>query len=205
MKLFLVCGPWSSGTTAVSGVLNFLEIKSIPPFFRTNDEKTKNTYESILFRNILLDLASEKELKKIKDKNYIESKLNNLKVLINEHDLFVKDSEKILFLKHPLACLFILELASIFDIHLIYVLRPMRNIEKTRIRRKWKPEFGLKGAQIIYSHMFNILINHNLPTLMIKYDNLLKNPSSVIKQLIKFTSSSPSEKSIQQAIDYIKK
>ena len=204
MKLILVCGPWSSGTTAVSGVINFLGVKSIAPFFTTNDNKTKNTYESKLFRKLMLSLASEKEIKRIKDKKYIDEAIKEFKINIKNLAIFPENEEKILFLKHPLASLFVKELASNFEVYLIYVLRPMKDIEKTRVRRNWSSEVGVKGAQVIYSNMFNTLINENFPTLMIKYKNLIQNPLAVIKQIVKFTSINPSDDQIKQASAFIK-
>jgi hypothetical protein len=45
MKLILVTGPWSSGTTAVAGMLHEMGLNGIAPFFQTNDERTKNSFE----------------------------------------------------------------------------------------------------------------------------------------------------------------
>ena len=62
MKLLLVCGPFGSGTTAVAGGLAHLVAIGFGPYFRPADERTRNSHELVVFRDVLLIVAAEETL-----------------------------------------------------------------------------------------------------------------------------------------------
>ena len=62
MKTIFVCGPWGSGTSAVAGLMANLGCLSVGPFFESSDPKTTVTFESIAFRKLILQVASEKDV-----------------------------------------------------------------------------------------------------------------------------------------------
>jgi len=207
MKLILVCGPWSSGTTAVSGMLEKLGVVGVPPYFRTNDERTKNSYESTLFRDYVDKLVSDKTLTVTAKPEEILSQVQLLKEELIEKYLDQENLNKEItfFLKYPLSAFLINELTSQFNTKLIYVLRPFSSIEKTRMRRSWTKQFGQEGAQAIYSRMFSVMINRIHPTMIIRYDEMIKNPVVVAKRLSEFAGVSSNEEQVNNAINFIRK
>jgi hypothetical protein len=205
MKLILVCGPWSSGTSAVAGVLEQFGVNGIEPFFRTNDERTKNSFESIAFREVIEQLASEQTLELKVDRQ------TALKVLQEFHDKLQagavasgKESEPI-FLKYPLAALLIPQIAKVFETRLIYVLRPLRDIEATRERRGWPPNLGAVGAQLLYSKMFQVLVDRSIPTLIVRYPELLATRRRHAQQLAAFCGIPADKNQLDAAAESIRK
>jgi hypothetical protein len=52
------------------------------------------------------------------------------------------------FLKHPLAALIIPQICAAFETRLIYLVRPVRDVELSRRRRKWGAQYGANAATI---------------------------------------------------------
>lgn len=181
-NLVLVCGPWSSGTSVVAQMLNELGVTGIQPYFRTNDERTKNSYESIAFRNAMLQIASQDDLKmKVTRKEAFEI-LKDFRDRIAEK-MGTEDTQTNIFLKYPLSALVIPEICQLFRTKMIYVLRPLKDIENTKARRGWGDSLGAKGAKVIYSYMFDAMVNFPFPTTTIRYPHLLSHPESHAKIL----------------------
>jgi len=91
-----------------------------------------------------------------------------------------------LFLKYPPSALLIPEICQVFDTRLVYVLRPMQAIEATCERRSWAAQFGAAGAQVLYSLMFQALIDREFPTHLVRYPELLRDPAAHAGQLARF-------------------
>ena len=51
---------------------------------------------------------------------------------------------KPIFLKFPLSALVIPQICEVFDTKLVYVMRPLEDIERTRLRRNWLPYLAQK-------------------------------------------------------------
>jgi protein O-GlcNAc transferase len=206
VKLLLVCGPWGSGTTAVAGLLHRLGAAGLEPYFQTRDERTQNSYESTAFRDVMLTLSSEEtltlnngadlridaELLKFRDQPLVQELAGDVR------------SRRPIFLKHGLSALFLPRICKIFDTRLIYVVRPIADIEATRLRRDWGPEFGAKGAEIIYSHMFRTFVEHAFPTTIIRFTELLASPHQYARNLSEFAGLDNTERTIQHAATFIK-
>jgi hypothetical protein len=206
MKLVFVCGPWSSGTTAVSGMLDALGLDGCGPFFRTNDQRTQNSFESQAFRTVVDTILSEQTLQQnITAEAALTALVNFREALRLKRSSTDSTAAVQIFLKYPLASLLIPLVCKVFDARLIYVLRPLREIEVTRMRRKWAPNFGEKGAQLIYGRMFNILLNHPYPTLVVRYPELLETPLEHARLLADFTGmDQPSQERMQAAATFIR-
>jgi hypothetical protein len=202
IKLLLVCGSWSSGTTAVSGMLHAMEIPSVPPYFTTRDERTKVTYESILFRDTLRALINEEGLKVTADRKKIMEALQIFKLKLEEHFKDHQEETVQLFMKDPLAAFILPEICSAFQTQLIYVLRPLKDIEQTRKRRMWFYHLGEKGATVIYSKLFSVMLNYSIPTLIIKYPELIKMPKIIAGALAKFCNIKDAAK-IESAASFV--
>ena len=201
-RLVLICGPWSSGTSAVAGMFDAAGLNGLPPYFRTNDERTKNSFESIAFRKVIDLLASETDLSlKLRFEDRCKKLVEYAQELLSKYP--DADKKTILFLKYPLSALTIRELSRAFNLRLIYVLRPMRDIESTRVRREWPEMYGAKGATIIFSRMFDAMINMNIPTFVIKYNQLVSAPERFTKGMFQFVGIELSEEQLAKASKFV--
>lgn len=199
-KLIMVCGAWGGGTTAVAELLDSLGLNTDGKCLTTTDAKTKNSFESLRFRQIIQEILSEETLNYIVDRKSAIALLEKYRDKIVKSEFYKKNPEQPFYLKYPLSSLLIAEIAQVFDVRFIYVVRKFKDIEQTRERRGWSKQLGLQGAKKIYGYMFNILINTNLPVFLIKYDELLRSPALFVRQLsliagIKLTEEEIAEKS----------
>jgi protein O-GlcNAc transferase len=205
VKLLLVCGPWGSGTTAVAGLLHHLGIAGLEPYFPTRDERTSNSYESVAFRDLILRLADEDTLSVRNGADpLIDLELGKFRdrLVTGELSAKIKAGDPI-FLKHPLSALFLPRIAKMFDARLIYVIRPIAEIETTRLRRDWGPTFGAKGAEIIYAHMFRSVVEQAPPTIMVQYNELVAAPERHARMLSDFAGLRSSESAIRNAASFV--
>lgn len=205
MKLILVCGPWSSGTTAVAGMLDQLGLNGIAPFFGTNDERTKNSFESVAFREVISQLASEQTLDLKVDRPTAVKVLQEFRDRLEAAEGTDKNSEVPIFLKYPLSALLIPQIAKVFDTRLIYVLRPLKGIEATRVRRGWSANLGAVGAQVLYSKMFQVLVDRSIPTMIVRYPELLATRRRHAQQIASFCGLAPDKEQIDAAVQSVRK
>lgn len=187
MKLILICGPWSSGTSAISGMLHALGLDGVGPYHKTNDPQTPTSMESLAFRRAVQSVASEDTLERTKSSKDILERLNGFKTELEAHRAErALPSDSPLFLKYPLSALLLPEMAKLFDIRLIYVIRPLLDIESTRARRGWKANLGAKGATVIYSSMFQFMVNNASTTMIVRYSEVLQAPHQHARRLANF-------------------
>jgi hypothetical protein len=187
MKLLLVCGPFGSGTTAVAGLLARLGAIGFGPYYQPADERTPDSHELIAFRDLMLTLASE-ETTSLKPGADVKAALEIFRDRIAKQEFGPYDSSAgiPIFLKHPLAALIIPQICAVFETRLIYLVRPVRDIESSRVRRKWGAQYGAKAAGIIYSQMFGALIDHSFPTTIVRYAELINSPLDHARRLAGF-------------------
>lgn len=206
MKLLLVCGPWSSGTSVVGALLARLGATGFAPYFVTYDQRTDNSYESIAFRDLVQSFASEQTLS-------LKPGIDPIVQLRKFHDRIVNQEfgsynerfDRPIFLKYPLAALVIPQIGEVFDTRPIYVLRPLRDIEATRRRRGWAEQYGAKGAELVYSRMFTALVNHGYPTHILRYPELLGSPFEHVRSLAHFAGLPHHSDLVQEASALIHK
>jgi hypothetical protein len=206
LKLILVSGGWSSGTTAVAGVLANVGLTGFGPYYITNDERTPNSFEFVPFRELVQSFASEPKVKvteKSTQRINHEISLFRERVLNQEFGPFDPLSSPPFFLKYPLSALLISELKAHFDIRLIVVTRPLRAIEETRLRRGWPSYLGAKGAGVIYSHLFDAILEYGLPAHFVHYPHLLRDPEPFIRSIIDFCGYAPGEARLHDAVRFI--
>jgi hypothetical protein len=206
MKLLLVCGPWSSGTSAVAGVLEKLGATGFGPYLKTNDERTSNSYELIAFRKLVLGFASEESLS-VKPGIDVRAQLRIFRdrILNQEFGSYDEKSGPPIFLKYPLSALVIPQICDVFDTRLVYVVRSVQEIEATRRRRCWPEQFGAKGAELIYTCMFTALVNYSFPTLILRYHELIASPVEHVRKLVDFSGLISSGDLVQEASEFIRK
>ena len=201
-KFIIILGSWGSGTTALARVLSALNVNFCPPFFQTNDIRTKNSFESTRFRAVI-----EKSLKE-NDPNLFQCPTPNL---IKDLDAFrqeIINSEKesdIIGLKMPLASLCVKELNQVFKPHFLVVHRPLDQIETSRKRRGWPAIYGSQGAKYIYHQLFFSLIDEHVSFLNIAYNQILNNTESEIYRIASFCNIKIDSHLIEEASKEIRK
>ena len=183
MNLILVCGPWSSGTSVVSGMLEQLGARGLPPYFLTDDPRTPNSFESEAFRQLIGELVDESTLRMRVDWATAQARLGDFRARLETE---LAGSAAPLFLKYPLSAMLLHEICQVFSTRLVYVLRPLAEIEATRQRRDWPMQCGAAGARAIYPSMFEMLIDQQLPTLIVRYFELLAEPARHAARLAEF-------------------
>lgn len=202
MKLVLVCGPWSSGTSAVAGMLDALGLDGVGPYFHTNDARTKNSFESQAFRQVVDSVASEAALRLTVEPKAAVAALTRFREQLAARPDAAQG--RTLFLKYPLSALLIPQICRVFDTRLVYVLRPLKDIEATRVRRNWGEHLGRKGAQVLYSRMFEVLLDLPFPTMIVRYPELLRAPLPHARQLAAFCGVAPDEQRIAAAAAFVR-
>jgi len=205
MKLLLVCGPFGSGTTAVAGLLARLGAIGFGPYYEPADALTPDSHELVAFRDLILTLASEQTTTLLPEVD-IKTALDGFRDRIGNQELGPYDDNAAIpiFLKHPLAALIIPQICAAFATRLIYLVRPVRDIELSRRRRKWGAQYGAKAAGIIYSHMFNALINHSFPTTIVRYAELINSPMEHTRKLAAFAGLKSNPDVMREAAAFVR-
>ncbi len=206
-RLLLVTGPWSSGTSAVAGMLDALGVNGLGPYFNTNDVRTPVSFESIAFRNTVLALASENDLQITASRDQALAALRALRqrVIDGEFGPYDAKNPAPIFLKLPLSALLLSMICQVFDAQLLYVLRPMKDIEATRVRRNWPEHFGAKGAQIIYAQMFKTLVNRRYPTQLLRYPELVSRPRQHARLLARIAGIEVTPEQLEKAASFVRR
>jgi hypothetical protein len=188
--LVLVCGPWSSGTSAVAGMLAHAGVFAPGPYMKVNDPMTPETVEMSAFRDLLLELADEPELSRRVDSPAVLAALTQFRdgpLAAAREAAGIGAGEPVL-LKHALSALFLPELESVFDVKIVGVLRSMTAIEATRVRRRWLEHLGGAGAKVIFSYLFNHLLKGGAPFHLIRFEDLQADPARTLDTLAHFLS-----------------
>ena len=204
-RLVLVCGPWSSGSSAVAGLLANAGLQAPGPYFPVNDPRTAATYEMQAFRRVLNTLASEQTLQRTASP---DQALQALKRFRDEALLPVVrwgEGDAPVMLKHGLAMLFLDELAELFDVRLVGVLRPLQAIEATRLRRGWHAGLGQRGAQVLYQGLFAHMVDTATPFHLLRYPDLLSGPDTELDKLMDFCGWTPSAAQRTAALGFVRR
>ena len=207
MKLILVSGPWSSGTTAVAGALHFLGYTGFGPYVTLKDERTPLSYELGPFRELVLSLASE-EIVAITapSEALVRDKITRFKrmILAERFGAYDEASSPPIFLKYPLSALLIPWLAEQFELRLLVVARPMHDIEHTQHRRGWPACYGAAGAKKLYSSIFTAILENGLPSQIVQYPLLLSDPDPQLRAMAEFCGYVPDERAFERAEHFIR-
>lgn len=205
LKLLLVCGPFGSGTTVVAGLLNRLGGAGLVPTWRVNDLRTGDTHEAVPFRDLVLKLTSEQTLGLLPGaKEIAETELIGFRERVRNEEFGPYDPQRPLFLKHPMSAFLIEPLCKVFDTRLIYVIRPFKDIEATRERRRWPVQYGSKGAERIYSELFRLLVVGEFPTLIVRYRELLADALAQAQSLATFSGLTSDAETVEKAAAFIR-
>ncbi|MEN9316993.1 MAG: hypothetical protein RIS35_3386 [Pseudomonadota bacterium] len=206
-KLVLVCGPWSSGTSAMAGFLAKAGLFAPGPYFRVNDPRTPETYEMLAFREVMLRLGSEQALKPLVDRKTVIAMLEEfargpLAAALRQAG---HPPTTPVLLKHGLPAMFLREFAEVFDLRVIGVLRPLKAIEATRKRRKWQASFGRAGAITIYTKLMQHLVDSATPFRLVRYSDLMERPAEVLEELESFCGLTVDAEARDSALAFVRR
>jgi len=207
IKLILVCGPWGSGTTAVAGMLAALGARGFGPYYLTFDPRTPNSYEFNPFRETVLRHACERTVTlKPTGARARRSDLRALHRRIEREEFGSYDVRGTVpvFFKYPLSALMIPDICEAFDTRLIYVVRPLEEIEQTRRRRGWGMQFGRAGAEILYAAMHRAAEAQSTPVLEIDFRRLVASRGEQANELAQFAGLTPTAQSLKEAVQFVR-
>lgn len=173
-KVVVVLGAWSSGTSAVAGVIAHLGADSHPPFMRVADPSTPRSFESSALREILVDAFDHENLTR--------------RALPPDAVARMQDwagTAPLSVAKMPMLCFFLPEIRIAWEPLFVVVRRAMEEIEATRLRRGWPAIYGARGAEVIYP-----LIDAGIPAaaarLDVDYADLMAEPASQGARIARF-------------------
>ena len=172
IPIIWITGPWSSGSTALTGWFENLGAYGCPPYQKTNDPRTPNSYESKALRDKLCECRNELTLETKDDaleKNLLAWFQDWKKT---QESIAIQQGHNYLVLKHPLLAYYIQDLRSAAD-RIILITRPLQDIEKTRRRRGWHKTYGNSGAKLIYSKLFNTYLKNSISYQAVAYAHFL--------------------------------
>ena len=206
IKLLLICGPWGSGTTAVAGMVARLGTDTIEPYYTTSDPRTRNSYESLPFLKIVQRYASERTLKRKVPSERIVAALSDFhdRIARGEFGRRERRNPAPIFLKCPVSALLLPEICAVFDTQLVYVNRPLEDIEKTRMRRMWSEQYGRAGAELIYRVMDSFKQWFPKPILLVEYEDLLAFPDQGALAIARFAGLNPSPAALLDATNFVR-
>lgn len=173
VQVSVILGAWSSGSTAMTGYIERLGGYSCPPHVMTNDERTPNSHEPKVLRDSLAKCVDEMTLKmRLKDRQVFRDWF--AKWLYAEKQKAAREGYDHIVLKHPLTAFFIEDIEAVAQPRWVVITRPFEAIENTRLRRRWHPVYGKAGANVIYSRIFSVLMNHSITALCMNFDAFRK-------------------------------
>ncbi len=202
VNTILVLSSWSTGSTAIAG---FLEESGgyIPkPHVETSDLLTPDAREPKAYRDALASCIDESTLKPTKSSDFF------FRFFSEWHPMELKKCSDLgrqaVILKHPLQIFFLNQILQICDPKFVVVTRPLRFIEKTRLRRNWPPIYGEIGAKSIYQHIYNELHNRGKSYLAVPYESFLKN-HDIQQSMLSYCSIHSSNEQFQRARHFIER
>jgi hypothetical protein len=188
MKTIFVAGSWGSGTTALAGALHHLGVSSFGPFFRSRDPRTRNTFEWLPFRDVVLRHVDEETLSRKTGSDELVADLAALRDGLEAESIgsWGGGTSRNLLLKMPVASICLPEIVEVFDPRIVVVHRPFDDIERTRHRRSWTEVFGRKGAAAIYSRLTYDLIRLRKSSLALSYGDLVADTERALRSVVDF-------------------
>jgi len=203
-EFIFVVGAFSSGTTAVTGMLMNLGAVALGPLSRTNDPRTKTSLESVPLQVLCDDLVSEEVLQIWEGKRLqIVPKLVGFK---REVEAVVSKNSSIqgkpIVFKRATTAVFIKEIDLVFKPKFVFVYRDLAEIERSKERRGWDECHGRWGAKIINSHMRSFAASHHEP-FTVHFEDVRSNPRSVAEAMAREFNLNPTEEMLQAASNWI--
>jgi len=199
-----VISAFSSGSTAVTGILMNLGVVALGPLSRTNDPRTQTSLESIALQRLCDDLVSEDALQIWEGKRLqIVPKLVGFK---REVEAIISKNSSIqgkpIVFKRPTTAIFLKEIDLVFKPKFVFVYRDLAEIERSKVRRGWNDCHGRWGAKIINSHMRSFAASSHEP-FTVHFEDVRNNPRSVAEAMAREFNLNPTEEMLQAASNWI--
>jgi hypothetical protein len=188
-------------------MLSALGAQGFGPYYVTSDLRTQTSFEFTAFRETVLRHASEGTVARTSDSARavrISLRLLHRRIERQEFGPYESRGSVPVFFKYPLSALLIPQICQTFDTRLVYVVRPLEDIEQTRRRRGWGWQFGRAGAEILYREMLSAAQSQSHPILEIDYPRLLASRTAQARELAHFAGLTPSARSLEDAIQFIR-
>jgi hypothetical protein len=201
-RFLVVLAPWSSGSSAVTGILERLGGFTCPPHFQTYDPLTPSSFEPAVLRQILL---------KHIDEHALAIKGNRLRLGVEIQQWLaraVRDAgsdEPPVVVKHPLLSMLVPELSSIIQPLFIVVRRPYADIERTRQRRDWPAIYGRIGAGILYDRIYSDLAALDMAFCDLYFPDLLAHPEREIARLAEYAGLAGDTDKFRDALEFLRR
>ena len=160
---------------------------TVGPFFESNDPKTAVTFESTALRRLILEVASEKDVRLLRhDRNALVARLRAFKTAIERGVATHPEPRRQapIVLKHPLASLIAAELAEVFDARFVFVERDLRAIEESRERRGWPAHLGAEGAAKIFASIEAAKTSLGVEHIVVRYQDVMERPVEQARRLL---------------------
>lgn len=168
VKMIWVLGPWSSGSTALTGWIARLGAWTCPPHQITNDPRTRDSYESKELRDRLCQQRNELTLETKVSATRLDEWFISWRA--DQEEFAFKNGYEAIALKHPLICYNLDLLYNPKSDIILTINRPLKEIEKTRQRRQWHKIYGIYGAKKIYGKIYSDLLNRQAPYTPVMFD-----------------------------------
>jgi len=203
-NIIIVLANWSSGSTAIAGYIHKLGAFSCPPHQMTNDIRTPNSYEPLELSKKLRELINETgNLEPLVDNHQEKFKEWFAEWLENQYLEASNRGQQTIILKHPLMSFFIKEINEVCTPKYVIVTRSSTKIEATRQRRGWHRNYGVYGAQILYSRIFSSMMELGLSALMINFEDF-RNNQQIRKDLKDICHIKPEKMQLSEAESWVK-
>lgn len=207
MRVLLVSGPWGSGTTAVAGLLARLGVVSFGPYFESNDPRTRITYEFLPFREVVRRHVSVRTLiRHNSTADEVERDFRALRRRIEAQEFgpYKPNASAPVLFKSPPSAFLLPEISKVFDLRLVLVRRSLEQIEQSRLRRGWAPQFGKLGAEVIYRQIASAIDSCAFPCTAIEYDDLLNAPMNAAQRLAESAQIEPEPDQVDAAVRFVR-
>ncbi len=177
------------------------------PYHHTNEPRTPVSYEFLVFRDLIRRFVSEENLE-LKP-GAAEEALTHLRRLHRDikrqkYGLHDPDGEVPILFKYPLSIFLIAQICEVFDTRLIYVVRSLEDIERTRVRMQWPAQYGRQGAEVIYRAMHDFGQRHSRPIITVPYAELLAAPAAYAQELARFAGLAPTSAVLELAVRFVR-
>ncbi|MEA2552619.1 MAG: Sulfotransferase family [Fimbriimonadaceae bacterium] len=196
----VVLGPYGSGSSAVTGILDKLGGYTCPPHCGTGDPRTRNTFEPHAMREILRKHINEAALIFTGNEAELAQELSQWL----DNAVPKKERGNVIVLKHALLMLVLPLVKSLLQPKIIVVRRPYPDIERTRSRRGWPATQGYLGARILSAKMYADLSSLSMSFLDVNYPELIANPEREIARLAEFTGLDPDGSRRADALSFVR-
>ncbi len=206
-RLVLVSGPWSCGSTAVTGALVHAGLIGFGPYFQTRDPLTPNSFEWLVFRDWCMKFTSQQSLALTATSSAVvrdaAARFRD-EIVQQRYGSYDPLLDPPLVMKYALSCLLLPAFADAFELRVVVVTRPLAAIEATSLRRQWGPQFGAAGAQVIYAQLFGLLVEYGIPAELLHFPAFQREPALKLDELLRGCGHVPTHAQRAAALAFVR-